>query len=273
MLANFTINIILCPTLGQSWLSDSIQPESFQLSFPLGTVEMISILSGVGVAKPRLFSFIYCFQPIVWILILLSYVVFANIASYIEKSWSQIWFFFSSLLNQSESLVLKSIERRYALLMGLWLFMTFFIYYSFHESLLTSILYERPDFMINSVEEMAEFAIDGKLKKFYVVGGEPGEGYINGRNDFVGDSLRPLMEVINIAEDNAMEWEATNLPLFASGEYAMISDNSFLDYKYSTKLAEYPRLYRSRDDTMTLPYFIALSSNVPAKIKKNFDRM
>ena len=164
-------------------------------------------------------------------------------------------------------------EKRYAFLLMFWLFDTFFIYYSFHESLLTSILYENPSVVINSVEDMAKFAIEGKLKKFYVLDGEAGKAYIESRDHYIRAALNPLMDVITIDEKNQTEWDAINLPLFASGEYAIISDNCFLDYKYVTNLAQLPNLYRGQVDSMSLPYFIAFSSKVPPQIKNDIDKM
>ena len=269
MLGNHKIDMILFPTVP----SVDTVPNATDLSFPLGTMNMLSILSGVGTKSPRIFNFLHCFQPIVWILILLSYVVCANIASYIEKNWSQMLFFCSILFNQSNKLVLKSMGRNYAFLMGLWLFMIFFIYYSFHESLLSSILSENPNVVIDSVEDMAEFAIEGKLKQLYVLEGEAGEGYIKERNDIIGSALQPIMEVIIIDEKLEQMWDEYYFPLFASGEYALISDNSFLNYKYVTKLANNSKLYRGQEEIMTLPYFIAFSSNVPVPIKDGIDKM
>ena len=266
MLGNLTIDMILMPTV------PSVENRTGLLSVCLGSLKMISILSGIGVPKPRVFNFLHSFDSIIWILILLSFVVYAFFAYKFKRSWGQVLFFYSILFNQSNKLVLEKMERRYAILMGLWLFMTFFIYYCFHESLLTSILYETPEVVIDSVEEMAEFAIEDKLKKFYVLKGESAEGYIRGRDD-LRSALLPLMQVVDIDEENGKLWDSTNYPLFATGEYAIISDDAYLDYKYVTKLSNYSSLYRGKEEIMSMPYFIALSENVSAQMRDDINIM
>ncbi len=81
------------------------------------------------------------------------------------------------------------------------------------------------------------------------------------------------MKVIDVEEDEMDKWELEVFPKLASGAYALVSDNAYLDYYYITKLAKYPNLYRAKHNFMALPYFIAMSQRVTPEFKNHVDTM
>ena len=267
MLDNGTIDIFLSPAI------PSLENMPKILTTSMGFLNMISLLSGIGWKRPRVFNFMHCFEPRVWTALILLFVLSSTLASYLKKKYGQILFFFSILLNQSNKLVLKKLDRIYAILLIFWVMSCTFFYYCFHESLLSTIFHEKPHILIDSLEDMAEFAMEGKLIEFYALKGESCEHYINNRTDVLGNTLKAKMKVIDIEEDMKESWERDVFPKLSTGEYVLVSDNSFLDYYFTTKLSDYPNFYRGSEEIMALPYFIPLSKNVPDNAKQNMDKM
>ena len=163
-------------------------------------------------------------------------------------------------------------DKSYAILLLSWAISSAFCFYCFHESLLSTIFHEKAHVVIDSLENMAEFAMEGKLKEFYALKGESCEQYINERSDFIATTLKPKMKIIDVEEDEKDEWEQGVFPLLSSGEYVLVSDDSYLDYYFTTKLSKYPNIYRGSQEIMALPYFIALSENVPVSARTNIDK-
>ena len=81
------------------------------------------------------------------------------------------------------------------------------------------------------------------------------------------------MTIIDIQEENKVQWENELFPKLSTGEYALISDNAFLDYYYTTKLLKYPNLYRGRQELLSMPYFMALSDRMSADLRININIM
>ena len=167
------------------------------LTDSLGFVNMISILSGVGWQQPRTFNFIYSFRPIVWLILLTTFMLSASTASYMTNKGmhsvpqrSQFLFYFGVLTNQSHKLVLSKLSTNYAILLSAWLFLSTVFFYSFHEALLSQLIHEKPHILIDSVEDMAESAIERRLQEFYSFNGESCKEFIDNRTDFVGAALR-----------------------------------------------------------------------------------
>ena len=268
MLSSGEIDVFLLPTI-----PTSIREVRGIMSYPLGYLQMISILSGIGYKRSRIFNFLHCFEPRVWILLTLFYVMTSSLASVLKRSCSEFLYFYSILLNQSIKTIKGEMNKKYSFTLMGWLILTMFCFFCFHEELLSSILHEKPHVQIDSIDDMAQFALDGRLKQFYVLKGESCEDYINDRTDLLGKTLKPKMHVLNVDENEKDKWENDTFPELSTGEYVLVSDNSFLDYYYTTKLSVYPNIYRGKQDFLDSPYFLPLSRFVSYEVKLRFNRM
>lgn len=275
MLDNGLIDLLLFPIIPNS--SQSI---SKLLTVPLGFVNMISILSGVGWQQPRTFNFLYSFQPIVWLILLLALAVSPSLASCIARRATNVvphrshyLFYWSLLTTQSNKLVSSKLTANYAILLTAWLFLATVFCHGFHQALLSQMIHEKPHVLIDSIEDMAKSAIEGRLQEFYSFNGELCEEFMEERTDFAGEALRQKMTIVDIQENNKQEWESELFPKLSTGEFALISDNAFLDFYFTTKLSEYPNLYRGREELVSMPYFMALSDSVSEPIRIHINIM
>jgi len=135
-------------------------------------------------------------------------------------------------------------------------------------------LFFAPSFdKIDSLEDLADYCLRGRIEEFYAFDGEPCQEYVQEKSDSITDALRQKMKLIDITNDEKEKWENEIFPKLSSGKYALVSDDAFLDYYWTTKLSKYPKLYRAENNFMPLPYFIPLSRHVSNHLRKSFNKM
>lgn len=53
-------------------------------------------------------------------------------------------------------------------------------------------------------------------------------------------------------------WEKEVMPQISNGKIAYVCDDAFLDYYFNAFLHKYPKLYRSKQDLVAMPFVIPL---------------
>ncbi len=256
--------------------SPPLSPEKMEKMFisnSLGFIQMICILSGAGPSKEPFFHFAGCFEPSCWIAIALSYIITAAIASYIQKSFYPYLYFYSILMIQSPKLSRIKFSKEYIILLTSWLLSSSILVWAFTQELWTYLFFAPSFDKIDSLEDLADYSLKGRIEEFYVFAGEPSEEYVGGNESSITSALKLKMKVVDIQNNEKEKWENETFPKLSSGKFALVSDDAFLDYYWTTKLSKYPKLYRAKNNFMSLPYFIPLSNGASNDLKANVNKM
>jgi hypothetical protein len=157
---------------------------------------------------------------------------------------------------------------RTASLTMLWFYSTTILTWAFSGMLLTFLVFPTPYQKIDSIYELAQKDI-----QFTVFGGENALEYINDPNEPYYQQFYNRCVVEDPENENKDEWEKNIFDKISKGNYALVSDQYFLDYYFATKLLNYSNLYRSESNLLVLPYFIPLAKHNSEERVRSIDKM
>jgi hypothetical protein len=239
--------------------------QNMQFSRFIGDVAMISILSSKEPVDP-LFHLIYIFNLEIWLCIIVSYFIVSTLSAIISNDLTVFIEYIGIAFRQN----IKNFNRnvRTASLTMLWFYSTMILMWAFSGMLLTFLVFPTPYQKIDSIYELAQKDIE-----FTVFKGENAFEYINDPNEPYYQQLYNRCIVEDPENEDKNEWEKNIFDKISKGNYALVSDQFFLDYYFATKLLNYSNLYRSESNQLVLPYFIPLAKHNSQERIRSINKM
>jgi hypothetical protein len=236
-----------------------------QFSRFIGDVAMISILSSKEPID-SLFHLIYIFNLQIWLCIIVSYFIVSTLSAIISKDLTVFMEYIAIALRQN----IKNFNRnhRTASLTMLWFYSSMILMWAFSEMLLTFLVFPTPYQKIDSIYELAQKDI-----KFTVFKGENAFEYIKDPKEPYYQQFYNRCVVEDPENENKEKWEKIIFDKISKGNYALVSDQFFLDYYFATKLLNYSNLYRSESNQLVLPYFIPLAKHNSQERIRSINKM
>jgi hypothetical protein len=263
MMNNNLTNLMLVPFPPMSLTNSSLHME---MSSPIGDISTISILSAKGNPIKSFFHVMTTFRIEVWILIVLSYLFASGMSALLTKNKKQfiryLAIFFKQQLSKFQS------KQSGALIALVWLWSSSMITWALGSALLTFLVFKIPFEKIDSIEDLAKKNINFTLFK-----GENAMEFITDPNERYFKIFSDKFVIEDPDKDEKEIWEKNLFEKIFDGNYAIVSDEPFLNYHFVTKLIEFPNLYKSEHNELTLPYFIPMSKNNPNYLKRSTNKM
>ena len=233
------------------------------LSRCLDSMAMVNILS----AKTRVqftFHLLKAFDPIIWLIFAIFYVFISTLSSWIEKRSTPFINYFGVIVSQT---IPNLNIRKTASISMVWMHGSQFLICALSCILLTFLVFPTPYDKIDSIEDLAKKDIN-----FGVFDDETAYDYVSSPNEPYFHRFKGRWHKESAGNTYKEEWEQKLFEDISKGVYALVSDQPFNGYYFSTKLKKYENLYQSKFNAMTLPYFIALSkfSSINGEIDKMF---
>jgi hypothetical protein len=237
-----------------------------EVSSPIGDINTISILSAKGNPIKSFFHVMTIFRIEVWILIVLSYLFTSGMSVLLTKNKKQfiryLAIFFKQQLSKFES------KQSGAPIALVWLWASSMITWALGSVLLTFLVFKIPFEKIDSIEDLAKKDI-----KFTLFKGENAMEFITDPNERYFKIFSDKFVIEDPDKDEKEIWEKNLFKKISDGNYAVVSDEPFLNYYFVTKSKEFANLYKSEYNGLTLPYFIPMSKNNPNYLKRTINKM
>lgn len=121
---------------------------------------------------------------------------------------------------------------------------------------------------IDTIKQLAEKGIE-----FSVFQGENADEFVNDLKETYYEELHPKCNVEDIENDIHEQWNEDIVQRISKGNYALVTDQTFLDYLLAKYSKSFPNLYRSSISGLILPYFLLLAKHTPKHFIISINKM